>query len=789
LGFAVCAVLILSLGIGGTTAMFTVIYSVLLKPLAFRDSDRIVRLSLQATFIRYEEFRKAARSYDDIGAFQGSGLDNVTAFGGAEPEVLKRSSVTANFLQILGLEPLLGRGFTPEEDRPGGANVVLISSELWQRRFGSDSGILGKTLALDSGPHTIVGVLPPRFDFPFPGTDIWSPRAATITGTPTPSQLQSPVLTVFARLKPDVTMAQANAELTVLRAQYAAAHPGMLDAKPNSVDSAVPYKDRLVANVRSMLWMLFGAVGFVLLIACANIASLLLARANSRAREFAIRASLGAGRRRILRQLLVESVLLALIAGVVAVLLASWIVNAIRASTLFDLPRAGEIGLDPVMFCFATVLSLTTGLIFGLLPAFSASNIESAMLRAKGASSGSERRRFGVINLRRALVTVQVGLSVVLLIGAALLIQSIARMHTVNPGFNTSNILTMQITPSPTRYDINAKKTAFFDELLHRVQTLPGVRSTALTLTAPLTGWVGRPTQPADRQLLKLNERQITIEQNITPDFFQTLGIPLRRGREFTANDGPDTQPGVIIDERLARTFWPEYPNGEDPLGHPLLLGLNPHPATIIGIVGDVMMTFDGAPLPQMYRLYSQNPTFPFSTLMIKTDADPRHFAEMVRKQVLAIDPDQAVTAVRTMDELVEQSIGQRRAIMLLLEVFGGIAVLLAVTGIYGVLAYSAVQRTSEIGVRLALGAEGRDILRMLLAESLAISGAGIVLGLIGSYFLTRFLKTFLFRISPADPATFAAVALLFAIVALAASFFPVRRAARIDPAVALRCE
>jgi predicted permease len=790
LGFALTAALIGSLGIGGTTAMFSVIHSVLLKPLAYRDSARLVRLSLQATIVRYDEFRNAAGSYEGVGAFVRP--DSVTLSGGAEPEVLRQSSVTANVLDILGVAPSIGRSFLPEEDNPDGPRVAMISAGLWQRRFGSDPEVLGKTLALDTGLHTIIGVMPPHFAFPVADTDIWVPRAATIVGTPTPSQLQSPVLTVFGRLKPGITLAQADAELNVLRAQYGAAHPGSLDARPNTVDSVVVLKEQLVGSVRSMLWMLFGAVGFVLLIACANIAALLAARGNSRAREFAIRASLGAGRARLVRQLLVESALLGVIAGAFGLLLADWIVNAIRGSALFTMPRAEEIAFDPAVLGFAGLVSLGTGLLFGLLPAFSAASIEPAtMLRARSCASRGGRLRGlpGMISARALLVAGQVALSVILLIGTTLLIESIARMHTVDPGFNSDRILTLQISPAPNRYNSSTGKIAFFEEVLRRIHDLPGVQNAALTLTVPLDGWIGRPVQPADRQLLKLNERQITIEQNITPDYFRALGIPLRRGREFNAGDGPDTAPVVIISESLARRFWPDYPNGEDPLGHELLLGLAPKPSRIVGIVGDVMTGFDADPLPEMYRLYEQNATFPFASLIIKSQRDPAGLIEPVRKAVLSVDPNQPITDVKTMDQLVDESIGQRRAVRLLLEIFAGIAVLLAITGIYGLLAYSVTQRTSEIGLRMALGAEAGSISKMFLAESVAIAAAGISAGLIGAYVLTRFLKTFLFRISPTDPSTFVAIALFFTVAAVIASWLPVRRASRIDPAVALRRE
>ena len=788
--FALTAVLTLSLGIGGSTAMFTIIHSVLLKPLEYQDPDRLVQISGGSTIGRYEEIKAAARSYSELGVFM-IGVGNPTLLGASGPEVLRAARVSGNFLRILGVEPMLGRSFQPEEDAPGGPPVAMISAELWQRRFGSDPLIVGKTAPLAGTPHTIIGVLPPAFKFPFPAIDVWQTQPLEVIGMPTQSRLLSPILTIYGRLKPEVDIEQATAELAVLNQQYSLAHPGMLDAKRSSTETVTPLKDQLVANVRSMLWMLFGAVGFVLLIGCANVASLLLARATSRSREFAVRAAIGAGRARIIQQLLAESVLLAFFGGGLGVLLAGWSLSAIKGMTTFNLPRTGEIRLDGMVLGFATLISIATGVLFGLVPSLGASRPDLAdVLRTAGtaSSSGGSNRRMRWFDMRGLLVTGQVALSIVLLIGATLLLESLARVQRVDPGFNPANLLTMRISLSPLRYDTDQKKSAFFDELIQRVQSLPGVRSAAVTWTLPMMGWAGRPVQVADRPPMMLNERPIAIEQSINPEYFRTLEIRLLRGREFTARDILSAPPVLIINESMARRFWPEYPNGQDPIGQRILMGINPQPAEIVGIVADVRQGLDSELRPGIYRAYAQSPQ-PAVSFAVRSEGDPARLIGSVRNQVLAIDPDQPISDVRTMEDMVEGTLGQRRLVMRLLGLFAGVALLLAMVGMYGVIAYSVAQRTPEVGVRMALGAHPQDILRLLVRQGLFMTMTGVVLGLVGAFGLTRVLNSFLFQVSATDPATFTGIALLFIVVAFSAIYIPVRHATRIDPMAVLRHE
>lgn len=784
--FAATAVLILALGIGGNTAIFTVVRAVLLKPLAYEDPDRLVRLG-DMTPVRYEETRAAARSFTAVGAYAVV-PEHFTLSGGAQPEALKGARVSANFLAILGVRPALGRPFLPEEDKPGAHPVAMISTELWRRRFGADPFVTGRSAAFDTTPFTIIGVLPAGFEFPFAGIDVWVAQPSEVSIIPPQARRRSGILTGFARLQPGVTLSQAGAELDVIHRQYARAHPGMIDAKPKNMARLAPLKDGLVANVRSMLWMLFGAVGFVLLIACANVAGLLLARAASHSRELAVRAALGAGRASLIRQLLAESALLGAAGGVLGILFAEICLRVVTGMSAFHLPRAGEIRMDSGVLWFTVILSLGTGLLFGLIPSLAASRPDLAgILRAGDERTGgiaTHPGRTGV-SARAVLVTGQVALSIVLLIGAALMMESLARLNGVDPGFQPANLLSMQISLPPARYDTLPKRGAFYDELLRRAAAIPGVSSTALAFTLPMTSWSGSPIQVVGQPPVKFSERPIGRLQVASPDFFRTFEIALRRGRVFTSRDGPDAPQVAIVNEAFARRFWPAYPHGPSPIGQRILIGSLSGPVEIVGVVADVH-DLDAGARPEIYRPSGQ--TAPQSAVLVaRTDGNPRSFTRVLRAQVLAIDPDQAVTAVRTMDDVVEASLGPRRLTMALLAAFAGVALLLAIVGIYGVISYSVAQRTQEIGIRRALGAQRGEILRLLLGQGLMLAVAGVAVGIIGALALTRVMKSLLFDVSATDPGTFAGIAVLFLAAALAAGYVPARRAMRIDPMAALR--
>jgi putative ABC transport system permease protein len=777
--FTLAAILTLTLGIGANSAMFTVIRAVLLKPLAYRDPGRLVEISGGATIAHFEEIRAAQKSYTAVGAFFCC-ASTISLSGLQGPEARKISPVSANFLEILGVSPLAGRGFLAEEDAPGGPRVAMISASLWQSHFQGDMHIAGKTARIGAAVYTIVGVLPSGFEFPVSGTDIWVTRPSEYANA------TSPLLQTFGRLRPGVSLSQAEAELTILNQRYRSAHPEMLDAKPRDSSNVVePLKARLVRDVRSDLWMLCGAVGLVLLIACANVAGLLLARASFRCREFAVRAALGARRFDLIRQLLLESVSLSAAGGLLGLLLADWTLQALSSQPSFSLPRRNEIQLDGIVFAFTAALSLATGVIFGLLPALRASRPDlAAVLRTSGASANSATRRLALgLSARGILVAAQIALSMILLSGAVLLMQSILRLRQVDPGFDTHSVLSMRIALPPARYSTDEQQMAFYDNLVRRVEALPGVRAAALSFSAPFSSFALTPIRRAT-DAVPLNQRLIAMFQNVTPDYFRMLGIRLLRGRDFTARDATGSPLTVILNEALVRKLWPEYP-GVDPIGQHVVVGAKNNPLEIVGIVADTHQYLETDLTPAMYRPLAQSTAA--GSFLVRTEGDPLRYTNAIRAEIQAIDRDQAVSDVRTLDDLKDADAGQNRLILALLGFFAGIAVVLALTGIYGVISYSVLQRTAEVGIRRALGAQNLDIVRLVLTECLGLAIAGIAGGGAGAVTLTRFLKSLLFETNPLDPTTLVSVALVFLAVSLVAGYLPARRAARIDPLSALR--
>jgi putative ABC transport system permease protein len=778
--FALAAILTLALGIGANSAMFTVIRAVLLKPLDYRDPGRLVEISSGATIAHFEEIQAAQKSYTAVGDFFCC-ASTISLSGPQGPEARKISPVSANFLEILGVQPLLGRGFLPEEESAGAPKVAMISAFLWQTRFQGDPHIAGKTAIIGAAAYTIVGVLPSGFEFPFTGTDIWVTRPREYLNA------TSPMLQIFGRLKFGVSLSQANADLAILNQRYRTAHPDMLDAKPRaSADLVEPLKARLVKNVQSNLWMLSGAVGLVLVIACANFAGLLLARASFRSREFAVRAALGARRILLIRQLLLESMSLAIIGGLLGLLLAHGTLQVLASLPSFSLPRHDEIHLDGIVFAFTAALSLATGVIFGLLPAHGASNPDlAAVLRASGASAHSAARRLALgLTARGILLVTQIALSMILLTGTALLIESILRLRQVDPGMNTHNVLTMRIV-QPAIYSTGARQMAFYDELVRRVEALPGVRGAAMSFTAPFSSFALTPIRRASQDSLPLNQRLIAMFQNITPDYFRMLGIRLLRGRAFTARDDAAAPLTVVINEALARKLWPEYPSGVDPVGQHVVIGAKNDPVEIVGIVADTHQSLETELTPAMYRPLGQSTAA--AALMVRTEGDPLSYLNAIRAQIQMIDRDQAVSDVRTLDDLKDADAGQNASILALLGCFAAIALVLALTGIYGIISYSVLQRTAELGIRRALGAHNLDIVRLVLIECLGLTIAGIGGGVAGAVALMRFLKSLLFETNPLDAWTLASVALMFLAVSLAAAYLPSRRATRIDPMSTLR--
>ena len=800
--FAATILLTVGLGVGLNTAMFSVIRAVLLRPDGYADPGRLVLIGRSATPVRYEEFLAGARSYTGVGAYL-RGEEHFAYSAGGDPRVLTGARVSANFLDVLGVKPVIGRGFLPAEDQTGGPNVALISWRFWQRGFGGSANVLGKAITLSGVSYTIVGVLPARFLFPAEDTAVWVTRPAGWSGMAKESRPLSPILQIFGRLKPGVSRAAADAELSVLQGQYRGRHAGMLDAKAGEPEAVHVMRDAQVTAQAPKLWMLLGAVGLVLLIVCANVASLLLARATTRAKEFAVRAAIGAGRGQIIGQLLTESLLLAVVGGGLGVGLAWASVRAIRGMAALDLPRKTEIVVDGQVLLFAAGVSVFTGLVFGLAPALAASKPDLArVLKGSGegatytVASGHVRRGvlhgvlhdvlhhflhglrvFTGITPRNLLVVGQVALSTVLLIGAALLVESLGAVYRVDPGFEVRHLLTMHIAPSAVRYDTDLKRSLFYTELVERIEALPGVKSAAVTMTLPMTGWAGVPMAVAGRAELKLNERPIAVYQSVTPDYFKTLGIGLKRGRFLTAHDNAGAGPVAVIDEGLARKFWPAYPGGVNPVGERVLVGSHSKPTEIVGIVGDTRQeALEDGPEPGIYLAAAQKP--PESAMVAvrvrgSASIDPMEMANAVRKAILGVDPDQPVTGVNSMEYVVDQAEGPLRVMMTLLAVFAGVASLVASIGLYGVIAYSVAQRTKEMGIRRALGAGRGDILSLVAGDGLRLAAGGVLVGLGGAFVLTRLLRGMLYGVSATDPKTYLGIAVLFLLVALLASYLP----------------
>jgi predicted permease len=780
--FAATSIIILALSIGGNTAMFTVIRAVLLRPLNYRDPNQLVWISGGATPTRFEEM-KTADALAGIACFALA--ENLTLAGTADPETVTGARVSANFFELLGVAPLLGNGFRLADDSPGAAGVVMISSEMWQRHFGRSQHIVGQTVTLSATPYTIAGVIPPRIQLPFPGVDVWMTRPSEWPLMPAESRRLSPFLSVIGRLKPGWSLAQANAEMMVIHRRYALAHPAMLDAKPKSPEELTSMKEHIVGNSRATLLMLYGAVSFVLIIACANLAGLFLVRAGARSREFAVRSALGAPRARLISQLLTESMLLSLVGGLIGVFLAALSLRTIPGIAALELPRTGEIGFDWVVLVYASLLSVGSGVLFGLAPSLNSCRTDlMQVLRGSGVTAGEGTRTTG----RGLLVIGQIALSVVLLIGAALLLESVAHLRHSDLGFNAANLLTLRISLPPGRYDSEQKQASFFRDLAQRVASLPGVRSATTAMFLPMTGSIGSPVQDAGKPPLRLNERPIATILIVAPDYFRTLDIPIRRGREFLEQDTARAQRVAIINETAARRFWPGYPTGLNPIGQHLLIGgVNPHPVEIVGIVPDVRQNLeDSSWRDTIYLSFAQNPQSS-AMLAIKTGGDALQVANAVRRQVRVLDASQPVLAVQTMEELVDRESGDRQLVLRLLGSFAGIALLLALVGIYGAMSYSVTHRVREMGIRSALGARPGQLLGLVMRQGFYLTLAGIAAGVSGALFLTRIMKSLLYGVSAIDPLTFAGIGLLFALMALAATYLPARRATKIDPVAALR--
>jgi predicted permease len=797
--FTVTVVMSLALGIGGNTAAFSVVRSILLKPLQYRDPDRLVQITADyprrqvsdTTFSKnqFDKFKEEQQSFASMGTFLSS-TEPLTLSGDGEPEALKGARVSANFLTTLGVEPALGRSFIAEEEARGGPDVAILSNALWRRRFRGDTRILGKIIDLNATPYTVVGVLSEAFSFPMPGVDVWLTKPSAWSALPmrvwdiTTSQIG------FARLKPGVSLKKARAEVDLLNGRAALADSGLYVPAMR----ITRLSDHVAANIRPTLWILFGVVCLVLLITCANVANLMLVRMKSREREFAIRTSLGAPSRRLIRQLLTESVLLTLLGAAAGLLLARLALAGLKHVTVLNLPGVSELRLDGVVFAFTLVVSIATGILFGLFPSLQLLRRELiGSLRESGVTAGQAASHRPVLlsfGARGPIVVAQVAMSMVLLIGATLLLKSFMRLRDVNPGFQPSELLTAKLTLAPVRYDTSTKRIAFAGQLLERVETIPGVRNSAMALSLPATTWYrtnmqiqGKPWDPNPG-----NWPSIQI-QSVTPGYFRTLQIPMERGRDFTELDNRlGAPPVVVINQSFARRFWPAYPRGENPVGEHMREGADKTDwLEIVGVAADVREGgFALEPLPEFYVPWViHSPQTPY--LVVRTVTDPLHLAASVRKQVEAIDPQEALSDVQSMNSVLESTLGQRRLLLWLVTSFSAIAFLLAVVGIYGIVAYSVTQRTQEIGIRRALGAQKGDIFRIVLGQAFLLALCGALLGVFGAVALRHVIGNLLFGVAATDPVAFCSTVLLFLAVVMAASFLPARRAANVDPMRALR--
>jgi putative ABC transport system permease protein len=786
-GFTVAAIITLALGIGANSAIFTVTSALLLRPFPYHDPQHLVSLAakdrtrdLNGTLLRYELVRDRNHSFQSVAAWTN---DNLNLTGHGEPLQVPVARVSPSFFSMLGVQPQLGRTFTEDEGRPEGHAVVMLSDAIWRSRFGGDRNIIGQTVTLDTMPHIVVGVLPAKAQFPFVGhADIWTPRYFEFT-LMTPQRLRMGVgyLGFLARLRPGTTLARADADLAVLSQQYREQNPTAPDADPAVVMAATPLRDLVVADLRGKVLMLSVAVAVVLLIACANVASLLLSRALARRREIAVRAALGASRSMVVRQLLTESILLALIAGVLGVGLGWLATRALIAWGASQLPQGLPISIDLRVLLFTLMISLLTGIVFGTFPALQLSRVDlNTALRDEGRGTSSSHSR---AQMSRLLVVGQVAFSLLLLIGAGLLLRSFERLLRVDPGFDAHMMLTMNVSLPTVKYAKPQQQIEFFDEVLRRVSALPGVRNAAISAALPLSMKRITPMLPEGQPNVPLSQRPFIDIEAISPQWFQTMRVPLRGGREFTAADNAQAPKVVIVNETFARRFWPN----QNPLGKHVAVGRWPEPAEVIGVSADVKN--NGLAQDTQAQIYLPFPQLPWGNmeLLVRTTVSPQSLTSAVHAQISAVDPDQPITNIQTVDDLIDSSRAQPRFTMLLLGIFSISALALAGIGIYGVLAYSVAERRHELGIRLALGAERADILRLVVRQGLMLATGGIAVGLIAALLLTRLMSSLLYRVSTRDLTTFALTPLVFLCIALLASYLPARRATKVDPAEALR--
>jgi predicted permease len=796
-GFTLVAVSILALGVGANTAIFSVVNATLLRPLPYKDPDRIVMVwgtnpggygwrgksgFSAPSFLDYQQRNQV---FERIAAFH---RDNFTLTGTRNPEFIRAGAVTPEFFDVLAVQPILGRTFLPQEMQTGQERVAVLSYGLWSRRFASDPSIIGQTTRLDGAPYTIIGVLPQGFDFTIPdffqSGDLWVPavlpRDNSVRG--------NKYLNVIARLKPGVSLGGAEQDMRAITGRLAREYPLYMGGFGVKL---IPLHEQIFGDVRLVLLLLFGSVGFVLLIACANVANLQLARASTRRKEIAIRTALGASKRRVLRQLLTESLLLALIGGTLGLLLASWGIRLLMGLGLAGMPQGTMVRVDSTALAYSMALSLITGILFGLAPALqSTPNLLSESLKEGGRHYAASESG---LRLRRLLTVSEVALSMILLIGAGLLIRSFVGLLRVNPGFETKNILTMRFGLPNYSYPDATKQVAFYTQLMERIKAFPGVIAVGATDELPPTmGQHSNSFSIEGRAPIDQSNLSLAVQSRmVSTDYFRVMGIPIVAGRVFSDADAASAAPVALINQSFAHRFFPN----ESPIGQRLRFrSANPW-MTIVGIVGDVRgFGLDKQPSSEIYLFYQQQSPLPYNTLsslrlVVRTADDPNSIASAALGAVRELDKDLPLPQARTMETVLAASVAGRRSNMLLLGVFAAIALILTGVGIYGVISYSVAQRTQEIGVRIALGAQSRDVTTLVLRTGMRLVLMGIAIGSAGAFALTRSMKSLLFEVSATDSLTFIMTALLLTAIALLACYIPARRATKVDPMVALRTD
>jgi len=782
--FAATALITLAVGIGANSTIFSFVNGILLRPLPYPQSDRLVVINetalkqgvaaMSISFPNFLDWRAQNHVFDDISAF-GTG-SSFSLTGAGDPERLRGASVSQGTFELLRVPPVLGRTFTPEEDRPKQDAVVILGNGLWQRRFGSDPQIIGKTVILNSRQRTVVGVMPPGFKFP-ENAELWVPLGLDTTMfTRTDHGLGS-----IARLKEGVSLTQAQAEMDVIARRIEEQNPVTNEGLGVSINSLHTV---LAGDYRKALLILLGVVGFVLLVACANVANLMLARTSARQKEFAVRAALGASRWRIIRQTLTESVVISVLGAGLGLLLAVWGVKFMLALIPVKLPFWMNFNLDFRVLAFTSGVSLLTALIFGTMPAVLGTRIDlNNTLKEGGRSANASARH----RTRGLLVIAEVALALMVLVGAGLMIQSFINLRHVGPGFNEKNVLTFAVVLPRSKYE-EPRCGEFFRQLLERVRALPGVDAAGATATLPLTGdnW-GRSLTVEGYPVLSVGQAPMIQHTVVTPGYFQTLGIPMLMGRDFTERDSKDAEKVTIVDERLAHEYWPN----ESPIGKRIRFGPpedNEPWHTIVGVVGAVRHEqLDKETRKSVYLPHLQIPVNGLS--LVVQSKNPGNLAGALRGQIRELDPELPMVDLMTMEEVVSQSVWQNRLYAILFSAFAAIAMLLAAVGIYGVMSYSVTQRTQEIGIRMALGAQMKDVLRLMVKAGLALSLIGVAIGIGGALALTRLMRSLLFGVTPTDAFTFIGVSLMLLLVALLACYIPARRATKVDPLVALRYE